>query len=230
MIAGDLKFLDWDWSAGEAEFQRAVELDPGSVQSVHHYAVCLHAQARWDAALREYRRALELDPVSTRLNVQFLAFLTDAGRYKEASDQFKRVIELDPNNAPAYRRAGILYELQGREDEALAAYLKAEGLGGRSAEQLRSLEDAGRTAGLRGFWNKHLGMLKDRAKKSRVPPFDFATLYVRTGDKDKAMEMLEAAYQQRAPRLAWIRAEAVFEPLRSDPRFQFLLRRMRFPE
>jgi tetratricopeptide (TPR) repeat protein len=177
-----------------------------------------------------YRRALQLDPVSPFLNAQFLSLLVDAGRYEQANQQFRKAIEVDPNSRSAYAQAGGLYHLQGRDGEALAAWLKADSLGDGNAEQLKALENAARAGGVHGYWKKRLEVLRGRAQHGRVPPLDFASLYVRIGEKDKAIQMLEAAYQQRSLRLTWIRAHAVWRPLHSDPRFQSLLRRMRFPE
>lgn len=228
---GDVRFYwDWDWRTGEAEFRRAVELDPGSADAALHYATCLYVLRRWDEALREYRRCLRLDPVSPQMNVLLLALLVDTHQHELAIEQFRKVIELDPNSGFAYSQAGRVYEALGRDAEALAAYLKADRHSGKSAEQVRALENVAKTEGVRGYWRKQLEQLQERSKQAQVPPLDFATLYARLGEKDSAMKMLEAAYRQRAPRLVWINARAVWDPLRSDRRFQSLLRRMRFPE
>jgi len=231
MNAGDDKFYgQWKWEEGAAEFRRAAELDPASVNTAAHYATCLHVLGRWDAALAEFKRALDLDPVSPRLNVTFLALLVDAHKYEQALEQFRKAVELDPNNRAAYAWAGLTYELRGQEGEATSVYIKADALAGESAEQIQSLTRAAQTGGLRGYWRKRLEMLQDRAKREPIPPYDFASLHVRTGENGRAMDMLEAAYRQHAPRLAWIRARAVWQRLRSEPRYQFLLRRMHFPE
>ena len=231
MIAGDEKFYArWKWEEGEAEFRRAAELDRGSVNAAAHYASCLHALGRWDAALAEFKRALELDPVSPRLNVNFLALLVDTHRYEQALEQFRKALELDPNNPAAYSWAGLAYELRGLDADATAVYIKADALAGGSAEEVQSLKCAADTGGVRGYWRKRLEMLQERAKRERIPPYDFASLYVHTGENGRAIDMLEAAYQQHAARLPWIRARAVWQQLRSDPRYQSLLRRMHFPE
>jgi len=228
---GDVRFYwDWDWTAGEAEFRRAVELDPGSADAAQHYASCLHVLRRWGEALREYRRTLRLDPVSPRMNLGLLGLFVDTHQYELAMEQFRKVIELDPNSGPAYLQAGKVYEALGRDAEAMAAYLKAGSLSGKGPEQVRALENAAKAEGVRGYWKMQLEQLRERSKQTRVPPLDFASLYVRLGEKNAAMKMLEAAYQQRAPRLVWINARAVWDPLRPDQRFKSLLRRMRFPE
>jgi TolB-like protein/DNA-binding winged helix-turn-helix (wHTH) protein len=231
MNAGDEKFFgNWNWKEGESEYRRAMELDRGSVDAAAHLAGCLHVLGRWDEALEAYRRALELDPVSPRLNTQFLGLLVDSHKYEQAAEQFHKTIELGPNNPAAYIWAGQLYELQDRGPQATAAYIQADTSAGRSAGQIRSLQEAAGTGGVRAYWRRRLEMLQERSKRERVPPYDFATLYLHVGESDRAMDMLESAYQQRAPRLAGVRARAFWQRLRPHPRYQALLRRMNFPE
>lgn len=127
-------------------------------------------------------------------------------------------------------RAGEVYQRQGRYEEALAAYLKAESLEGGNSEQLKGCKALPGADALRCFWSRKLALLHTRGATTRVPPLEFATLYTVLGDSGKAMEMLEAAYKQRAPRLVRLRASAIWDPIRSDPRFQSLIRRMDFPD
>ena len=145
-------------------------------------------------------------------------------------EQFRKTVELDPNNRAAHSWAGLAYELRGLEAKATSAYIKADALAGGSAEEIQSLNSAAESDGVRGYWRKRLEMLQERAKREWVPPYDFASLYVHAGEIGRAMDMLEAAYQQHAGRLAWIRARGVWQQLRSNPRYESLLRRMRFPE
>jgi TolB-like protein/DNA-binding winged helix-turn-helix (wHTH) protein len=228
---GDVKFFGhWDWAAGEAEFRRAVELDPGSVDAAGHYASCLHALTRWDEALRESKRALQLDPLSPRMKLNLLRLFVDMHRYDLAIEQFPKLLDLEPNSAGAYALVASAYAALGREGEALAAWLQADRLSGKSADRVTALETAARAGGIRGYWRKRLEQLQEDAKQRDVAPLTFASLYARLGEADKAFPLLEAAFQQRVPRLAWIKAQSVWDPLRSDPRFQSLLRRMAFPE
>jgi TolB-like protein/Tfp pilus assembly protein PilF len=227
---GDVRaYWDWDFNAGEAEFRRALELDPGSIDAVSHYAGYLHILGRWDEALRAWKRALQLDPVSPTMNLHLLRLFVNMHRYDLAMEQFQKVIDLDPNSAPAYSGIAPAYAALGREGEAVAAWLKADALSGKNPERVKALEAAVKAGGIRAYWSKRLEHLRQDAGRSPVPPLSFASVYVRLGRKDEAMKFLEAAYRQRAPRLVWIKASSVWDPLRSDPRFQDLLRRMRFP-
>jgi TolB-like protein/DNA-binding winged helix-turn-helix (wHTH) protein len=228
---GDMKFFgNWDWTGGEAEYRRAVELDPGSIDAAMHYCLCLHLLRRWDAAMRESKRELQLDPVSPRFHLQRLRMFVNTHQYGLAMEQFHKLIEVDPNSAGAYAEAGGVYATLGKTADALAAFLKADALSGKQGETIQALEDAARTGGWRGYWEEQLAQLQRQGARERVSPVDFASVYVRLGKPDEAIKFLEAAYQQRSVRLPWINAHAVWDPLRSDHRFQSLLRRMGFPD
>jgi len=227
--AGDVAFFwGWDWKAAEAEFRRAVEIDPGSVEAVSHYALYFHAMAQWERAAEWMRRLKELDPVSPRGAVYVLRFYINTHRYELAEKEYRKITELDPDAVIAHLQAGVLFELQGRWADALTANLHLERLGGKNA-RLEELRDGGREGGVRGYWGKKIELMRQEARQERVPPMDFAAAYMRMGDKDRAMDMLEEAYRQRAPRLIWVGADAMWSPLRSDARFRALLRRMNLP-
>ncbi len=143
--------------------------------------------------------------------------------------QYGKMLDFDPNNAGAYAGLGSLYEATGRNDEAVSAYLKATSLGGESAERVEVFRNAYKAGGLQSYWKKRLDYLKERAKRERVSPWVFALSYARAGEKEHALEWLEKAYHQHTPNLVWLKAERIWDPLRSDPRFQDLLRRINFP-
>ena len=228
---GDVMFFgNWDWKGGEAEYLRAVELDPGSIDAAEHYCLSLHALRRWDAAMRESRRELQLDPVSPRINLQRLALLVDTHQYGLAEEQFQRVIDLDPGSASAYSQIGSVYAVLGRVGDATTAFLKADALSGKQGEAMLALEEAARAGGWPGYWRKRLEQLRQEAKRAPVSRLDLALIHLRLGEHDEALRLLETAYRQHAPRLAWINAHSQWDPLRPDPRFQVLLRRMQFPE
>ena len=100
---------------------------PGSVEAVAHYALYLHAMARWDGAAKWCQRLRELDPVSPRAGVSLLRFVVNTRHYELADDEFRKITDLDPENAGSYFQAGILFELQGRETDALAANFDRRG-------------------------------------------------------------------------------------------------------
>ncbi len=227
-LAGDALIENFQWEAGLAEYRRAVELDPGSIDASFHYVVGLHMLARWQLVEQELRRALRLDPVSPIVNLQMLRVLVDTHRYDRAQEQFRKLIELDPNNAAAWFEIAGAYSGLGRENDAVAAFLKSEALSGASAEAVAGLAASG--GGWRGCVKTKITQLEPERNAGRISPHYLAGLYASMGDKEQALALLEAAWRERRPRMIWIKARATWDPLRSDPRFQSLLRRMKFPD
>jgi TolB-like protein/DNA-binding winged helix-turn-helix (wHTH) protein/Flp pilus assembly protein TadD len=221
---------NWNWEGAETEYRRAIELDPGSVNAALHYLYYLHELARWQEAEKEMQRALRLDPVSPAVNLEMLRLLIDTHRYGQAQDQFHRVIELDPNNGAPYDEMATLYAALGKEDDAIAAFLRAETLWGTPPVQVEALAVAARRDGFRGCLRKKIEQLQEQARHGRVSPMIFARLYARVGDKNEALKFLEESYRKHLGRMIWIKARAFWDPLRPDPHYQSLLRRMRFPE
>ncbi|HEU0140084.1 MAG TPA: winged helix-turn-helix domain-containing protein [Bryobacteraceae bacterium] len=228
---GDFKFYgQWDWAAGEAEFRRAIELDPRSLDAAHHYLGCQHVLARWETAFAECKRAMQLDPLSKRTNEALLGLLVNTHQWEVALQQFRKTTELYPDSLSAWRYAGYVHAYLGNDREAVAAHLRADQFAGRTPEQISALEQAAGVAGLRGYWRERLRQLERKAKQTRVPPLDFAMISVHLGDHDAAFRFLDAAYREHSPRLAWLKARAIWDPLRSDPRFQALVLKMGFPK
>lgn len=227
---GDWRFFaQWDWAGGEAEFRRAIELDPHSESAALHYALCLDALKRWDESIAVYKKALRVDPFSRLLQVNLLAVLVHARRHEEAIAQFNEAIRIAPDAADAYQQIGGMYADMKHDKEAVEAYLKADQLSGQPTDRLRSFRRAYEDGGLHGYWRMRLEMRQKEINGGRVPPYAFAVLSVRAGENDRAMEYLEEAYKQRQPMMAWINSIIVFDPLKNDPRYKDLLRRMNFP-
>jgi serine/threonine-protein kinase len=232
---GDQKFYsDWNWAAGEAEFRRAVEINPGSVDARGHHAVCLEILRRRDEAIREAESAHRLDPLSTVGFALLGRLLRSDGQYERADKMSQKALELDPAFAGGYAGLGATHEKQGRDEQAVAAYLKSESLLGRyGAGELKVLEEAFRAGGMKAYHRKdtklRLEWLKKQAKPQPVPPYHVATLYAMSEDWDQAFHWLEQAYQRHSCQLPWVNVESYWNPIRSDPRFQDLLRRMNFP-
>ncbi len=228
LVNGDLKFYgEWDFVAGEAEFRRAVELNPNSTDAIVHHAGCLHVLRQWDQSISEYRRALHIDPASPQLNRWFFEVLANSGRYEEALEQFHKTIELNPADGFAYLRAGDVFHQQGRDAEAVAAYLKAESLVSSDAILFDELKGAAGRGGYEGYWRKRLELNKQVPQKIKASSIGIAAMFVRVGEYDKALDLLEAAYAKHSPALVWIAASAVWQPLQGNPRYQSLLSRMR---
>jgi tetratricopeptide (TPR) repeat protein len=228
--AGDYRFYwQWDWEGGMAEYRRAIELDRGSVHTALHYAAGLMHLGRWDESVREFRRALRLDPFSQLLNDALLSALVNAHRYEEALAHFRQTLELSPNQPNGWRHAAAAYARLGRDAEAVQAALRADQLENPEGSDWNALRRAADAGGLSGIAKERLRQAKLRPNADRWPPVRWALLYAAAGDTDQAFRMLEAAYSRHSPQLAWIKCSYAYDPLRSDPRFESLIRRMRFP-
>jgi TolB-like protein/DNA-binding winged helix-turn-helix (wHTH) protein len=220
---------DWMWREGVDEFRRAVELDPGSVDAQQHYALALWQLGEFDDAIREMRRTRDLDPLSPGINLSLATLLRDAGRVDEARQQFAKTLELDPNYTEAYLGLAGLYESAGQNELAVETYRKALSTDTEHGEKNRFLLSALDSGGTGGYWKRLLELTVEQSKREYVPPMTLASLYVRAGDKENAIRLLQRAYDQRSPRMTWIFAQGFWGPLRSDPRFREIVRLMQFP-
>jgi tetratricopeptide (TPR) repeat protein len=133
---------------------------------------------------------------------------------------------MDPNDAAANIYSGTVYEQKARYDEAVAAYQKAIKVSERTSNILGVLGHAYAASGRKGEALKILGELKEMSKQNYVSPYDLAVLYTGLGEKDRAIEQLNKAYEERAGWIINLKVEPLFDPLRLDPRFADLLRRM----
>jgi len=220
----------WDWPGAEREFKRAIELNPNYATAHHWYSDHLEIVGRHDEAIAEIKRAQQLDPLSLTINaVAGLRFHT-ARRYDQAVEQLRKTLEMDPGFAVAHGWLGQAYEQKGQYEDAIAEHEKArEGLPG-TAYALAALGHAYAAAGKRNEALRILTDLNERRKTTYVSPYAIGVIHVGLGQEDRALEWLERAYEDRDSWLSWLKADPRLDPLRSDPRFQDLLRRMNFPE
>jgi tetratricopeptide (TPR) repeat protein len=228
--AADEEFAaHWNWAKAEEEFRHAVELNPGSSDAQLHYAICLWALRRYDEALPVMEHARQLDPLSPYVNALLAGLLRDSHQDERAIEQYRKMLDLDPKARSAWFGLAIVYADLGRNQESVAAFVKGAQLSGESPERIKALEQALKAEGPRSFWQVQLEQQKKEAPGAPGLALGYASIYARLGEKDHAMEWLERAYAERWPLLCWVNANRVWDPLRSAPRFQDLLRRMNFP-
>jgi TolB-like protein/DNA-binding winged helix-turn-helix (wHTH) protein/Tfp pilus assembly protein PilF len=221
---------DWDWAGAEREFRRAIELNPSFGRAHVMYAFDLMFVGRGDESIREAKRALELDPFSAHSHLTItLMHYYNTRQYDQALENARRWLEMFPNHPAAYGWLGNAYEAKGMYGEAVAAWQKQMTLDGQNAKDVAALGHTYNVGGIRGVWRWQLERAKERSAREEVSPLAFASLHALLGEKDKAFEWLEKGYQQRDHGMAFIRAHPRYDSLRSDPRFQDLLRRMNFP-
>jgi serine/threonine protein kinase len=207
---------DWNWAAADQEFRRAIELNPRYVTAHHWRGLFLGEMGRFDEAEAEMQKALECDPISAPVYADYGRVLYWARRYDEALEKYRKATEMNPSfGAMTYEREQ-LYEHAGRLDEWAAS---VEKYGGFDAET----REAFRAHGLRGFWKVRYR----RLVKNPVGGIDRAELFARVGDKDRAFDELAFAIGARDHRVTQLKVNPALDPLRADPRFAELLRRMK---
>jgi len=220
---------EWDWAGAEKEYKRAIELNPSYSTAHNFYAQYLSFTGRHNEAIAEIKRAQELDPLSPIINAMggFVFFF--ARRYDEAIAQCRRTLELNAVFHPAHLYMGWAYEQKKLYDEAISEYQKAMALEQGSPRLAAGLAGAYAAAGKRTEALKIISNLSELSKRRYVPPYDVAQIYTALRDFDQASAWLEKAYEERTYILIMLKVDPRNDPLRSDPRFQNLLRRMNFP-
>ena len=222
--------FDWDWSGAEQELRRAIVLNPNSSEAHFFYAVFLTALDRPDEAIKEAQSALRVDPVSPTMSLTLGWVFYFARRHDESIAQLNNTLELAPELGYPNMELGWNYAQKGMYSEALTQCEKAVALlpafqpalgicGGIYAK-------AGRRQDALGF----LDRLTRLSTQAYVDPFNVACLYDGLGDDDGVMTWLERAYRERSASLYHVKNYTWSNRLRTDPRFQELLKRMKFPE
>ncbi len=221
---GHLKWLTWDWAGAEKEFQRVVESNPPYPPL--WYATFLSSLGRHQEAIAIITKGQEQDPISIHINSCAIRIYHFARQYDEAIAAGLKTIELEPNFSDSNYWLVLAYEQKGMYDEAVATRLKMMSLKGDSAAEIETLRAAYSASGWRGYWRKEIELNRERAKHKYIPPVEFARMYVRVGNKERAFEFLEKAYAERSSELAVFKVDPVFDPLRPDSRYANLLRRV----
>ena len=218
---------EWDWAGAEAECMRALQLSPNDSVTHAHLADYMSIQERHDEAIAEFKLALELDPISCMYIGFFALILYRARRFDEAIAQCHKALEINPNYANALWFLALSLEQKGQLAESIEKFEKAFSLGG--GPPCRAL--LGRAyalAGERAKAESILEELKSLSHQQYISPFDIAVVYAGLGDLTSTFQLLEQAYQQRVFRIIEL-TFPMFDNLRSDPRWQDLVRRIGLP-
>ena len=216
-----LEWLEWDLAGAEREYRRALELNPDDATAHHRYGVFLIESGRTDEGFKELNRALQLDPASLPINADLGSYYCSALRDPDRGiEQLKKTIELEPNWPRAHFFLSNCYAEKDMWNEALQELppTGAPGFVIRARMYAR--------AGKRDEALKIVAEMKEKEKQEFVSPISFANIYAALGDKDQAFEYLEKAYAARMPPLRRLKNGTAWDPLRSDPRFADLLKRI----
>jgi len=223
---GDLFMTyDWDWSGGEREMRRAVELDPNSLRARDLLGDLLTALGRFPEALEQKRRAVEVDPLSATAQSSYGRTLYRARRYEQAIPHLQRAIELEPQVTLHPARLADVYEQMGRIQDALLIRQKqvqAEASSYTLASLSRSYAHLARR-------QEAQAALAKAVRAARPSELALALAYFALGDKDRCFEWLNKGVDDRQVVTFW-KVDPLLDPVRSDPRFQALIARLKMPE
>jgi tetratricopeptide (TPR) repeat protein len=217
---------DWDWQGSEAEFKRALTLNPGYANTHHWYAHLLMASGRRDEAPAESQRALNLDQLSPILHVHLGWHYIYARQYDLALEHLRKALDLDPNYSLATWYLGWVYEQQGKYSEALEAMRKAQALLTGNTALVADIGHVYAVSGDRPAALKILDQLKETSRRAYVNAFEVALIYAALGEKQVALQWLEKAYTERSDFMIYLVIDPRLDSLRSDPTFMALTRRI----
>ncbi|MDX1983531.1 MAG: winged helix-turn-helix domain-containing protein [Bryobacteraceae bacterium] len=213
-------FYDWDVAAAEREVRRAIELARSSTDAHDLNAALMIVRGKFPEAIAERKRAQELDPLSprTRLGVAWAYYY--ARDWENAIEENRRVLEEEPAFPAAVLNLASSLKFKGQDKEAFEQYIKADEMAGAKPEMLDRLKQAYADGGFKSYWRRKLGLRK------RANPLGTAFLYVQAGRPKSAFRWLERAYERRMPELVFLHVTPAADPLRDDPRFQELVKRI----
>ena len=222
--------FDWDWVAAEKHFQQALHLNPSYINNHAYYPLYLSALGLFDDAIAIAKGALDVDPASPSVSHVLAVQFYLARRFDQAIRQSRQTLDMDPNYVVAFTLLAQAYASQGLQREAVSSLDKVSDLSRWGAAAIALV---GYSYGRLGEKNEALKMreaLTSASEQVFVSAFFFALIYAGMGDNDQALRLLDKAFDERFNRLAYLNVEALWDPLRSDPRFAELLRRVAVPD
>jgi eukaryotic-like serine/threonine-protein kinase len=217
-------YYDWNWPAAGRELALAVKLAPHDIFSRHGYADYLMIEGKAEESLEQIHLARSYDPMSSFSNIIVLYHALNARRYDEVIEEGRRMLESFPEARMIHEPMGDALWMQGRYEEARAEY---DALWGSESETARGFAEILAASGPRAARKWQADRIS--AGPGPVNPIVAAKLYAVAGEADAALEWLQKAYQQRFPQLLHVPSDPFFDPIRDDPRFDELVRRIGIP-
>jgi TolB-like protein/Tfp pilus assembly protein PilF len=218
--------MDWKFPDSEKAFKRAIELNPNSWRTLVYYAWMLGETGRFEEAMVQARRVQALDPLSVLANVAVAEIHYLSRNYDEAIKEYSKNLDLSPNDPGVYYFLAWPYEQKGMFEKATALLEKAVALSEGAPVHLAALGHTNALAGKRDEALKILERLQNPSAPMPPSPFHIAVVHIGLGNDDSAFQWLEEAFRERALQLIYLKAGPKFDRLRSDPRFDDLLRRL----
>jgi tetratricopeptide (TPR) repeat protein len=226
---GQVYQAEGDWAGTEREFKHALTLNPSHVVAHSRYSSFLLKFGRREEGLAEAKRARELDPRSPLMNTLLGQAFYHAHRFDESQQVLLKTLELDPNFDGAHITLASTYAANKMFRESIAELQKAPGFSPGDVMIRAPLGYDYAKSGRRSDAEKILKDLKAESQRKYVSGYFASWVCIGLGKNDEAIQWLERAYQQRDYQLTWMGVEPLLDPLRSDPRFQDLLRRLGLP-
>jgi eukaryotic-like serine/threonine-protein kinase len=228
-LAGVLWLHDWQWPEAETEFKRSLTLNPAYPTANHWYAEYEMTMGRQVEGIERMKKGQELEPLSPIKNVAVGWALYMDGRNDDAIEELRRTVELDPNFPITYWILGLVLRKMGRFELAIVEGEKGVTLSGGSPLLRAALAQTFGTARRREEAIQILDDLTKLAKQKYVPSYFFTGIHIGLGENDRAIEYLEKSYEERSHWLIYLHIDPSMDGLRSNPRFQELLRRIGLP-
>lgn len=231
-------YWDYDWAGAEKAYKRAIELDPKYATAHLWYGELLALRGRHDEALREISTALELEPFSMIINREKVKYLRYAKRFDEALSLNKKVNDMFPDQASFHGINGTIYEAQGNYAQAFEEYwLSSKSEEDFDPEDLKQMRDAFDKGGWDGFQKraqeKSLRVISDELAQDKdkyIPAINYATAYGYGRDREKTLEYLNKALEERSMVMLYLKVAPQYFFLHDDPRFKELVRKVGIPE
>src|SRR5215813_363999 len=218
----------WDWPLAEREFNRALKLKPNYPILHDWYSAFLAYMGRFDEAIREANLELELDPLSPIAHTRVGIALYLARRYDQAIPVLQKTLSQAPNYPPARLFLGLCYSMQGRREEALAEFQKGRAIAPTNSDFISLLGNVSALAGRRDDARRYQEQLNELAMRAYVSPFAHAVISAGLGGMDAAFMWMEKCFEERCSALPTLKTDPRFDVLRSDDRFESLMRRVGF--
>src|ERR1700691_4503451 len=223
-LASVKRLFEWDWAGAEAEYLTALVLSSNAAMIHQAYGAHLAATGKAEEALRELRRSEEIDPLSAMVNVGVAWGLYVARDFQGASEQSWKVLAMEPKFGAAQYILGLAYAQMGLAEDAVVELRNARICAGDQPAVLAALAHVHASAGESSEAAGILGELESLSQRRFVSPYWLGLVYAGLGDRARALELLDRAYAERDVWLTWLGVEPRFDVLRTEPRFQELLR------
>ena len=217
---------DWNWSAAEEEYERALALDANSAVAHQYYGMYLSTIGSAREGIAQARRAVEIDPLSPEANTFLGGGFYFARRYAEAIAQFRETLEMEPSYSFARYWLGRAYVQNGELERGIAALGRAKEADPHNPDVTGTLGYAYAIAGNRDAAQRAIDELRERSQTSYVSPYFFAIIHAALGQTDQAFALLARAYDDRSFFIPPLKVEPMLNPLRADPRFTDLLKKV----